>query len=180
MKFIELLLLKLTIILLSCFQIALSNHEMHWDTFCFTLFNLRPSSDLHKTCLWKGRWHVTKVAEQKTSIWYVPLPTWLMHTNRLATKWRSRQALKKAETEKRRGVPRPADTTAWTGGAQRQHEWHTVRQLNEFGFYQIEPGWSWVRKGHCLALKLWLSNHSWHLNMWTGSLTPQQTSAKRL
>lgn len=52
-------------------------------------------------------------------------------------------------------------------------EW--VRFLSDCSLLQSDE-----EKGQCLALQPWLSNHSWHLNMWTGRLTPQQTSAQRL
>lgn len=52
-------------------------------------------------------------------------------------------------------------------------EW--VRFLSDCSLLQSDE-----EKGQCLALQPWLSNHSWHLNMWAGRLTPQQTSAQRL
>lgn len=124
---------------------------------------------------WESGWHVTKVTDQETGTWHEPSPTWLWG-------WTEGQPGSDGGRHRGRGDRNEE------GGARRLMNGRDLRPERHRG-----PTAEWVRflsdcsllqsdeeKGQCLALQPWLSNHSWHLNMWTGRLTPQQTSAQRL
>lgn len=118
-------------------------------------------------------WHVTKVTDQETGTWHEPSPTWLRGwTEGQAGLW-WRQTPRTWRQKRRVGALMDARDLRPERHRGLTAEW--VRFLSDCSLLQSDE-----EKGQRLALQPWLSNHSWHLNMWTGRLTPQQTSAQRL